>query len=348
MIETKNVLCVLSEEQYGEYAIEFGRLAQAGVNLILESSPEVAITNAPSFSPRLIIVGMDLGLMEGLEFMAYLLNRHKDLDIPIVLLPDKKDDLRPVLHARDQSSGNSSVIEVNFDMIEALLDELPMSDVPVEIELPTVEPVPDPPDQDLETPAQKNRLPIMLGAAAVVAVLVVVGYLVFGGGDPASQATPGDGETTPSKAVGDKAPPSDHQAAGSPTPVGTDQQPAMAQSAPPFKDEEVVLPLTFKRGSSIPSISEADELDQIVAAVIKSDSKIGITGYTSADGEVVENLQLGIQRARSAMSILVKHGVNPERFEITSRGERAPAASNETENGRRQNRRVTIMYHPAQ
>lgn len=71
-----------------------------------------------------------------------------------------------------------------------------------------------------------------------------------------------------------------------------------------------------------------------------------ITGYTDATGTDARNMELSQQRAESAKSVLVNNKVKLTRIHTWGMGDKNPVASNDTEDGRKQNRRVEyiIMY----
>ncbi len=71
--------------------------------------------------------------------------------------------------------------------------------------------------------------------------------------------------------------------------------------------------------------------------------RVGLTGHADAIGTVDYNKKLSIRRARAAEEFLLKAGLAQERVYAQGKGEDEPAASNDTEEGRKQNRRVTIM-----
>jgi OOP family OmpA-OmpF porin len=54
-------------------------------------------------------------------------------------------------------------------------------------------------------------------------------------------------------------------------------------------------------------------------------------------------MKLGERRARTVADALADEGVSPSRMTVRSFGEESPVASNETEEGRAQNRRVEIV-----
>ncbi|MBW3544974.1 MAG: OmpA family protein [Bacteroidetes bacterium] len=71
--------------------------------------------------------------------------------------------------------------------------------------------------------------------------------------------------------------------------------------------------------------------------------RVGLTGHTDAIGTEDYNKRLSIRRAKSAEEFLLKAGLAQERVYTSGKGEQEPVASNDTPEGRRQNRRVMIM-----
>ncbi|MBD3582423.1 OmpA family protein [Flavobacterium selenitireducens] len=70
------------------------------------------------------------------------------------------------------------------------------------------------------------------------------------------------------------------------------------------------------------------------------DTNIHIFGYTDNTGTVDHNLKLSEQRAASVRSYLSGKGISASRFTTTGFGIADPIATNETVDGRAQNRRV--------
>lgn len=70
------------------------------------------------------------------------------------------------------------------------------------------------------------------------------------------------------------------------------------------------------------------------------DTNISIYGYTDSTGEDAYNLKLSAQRAATVKSYLSAKGLASSRFVTTGMGEVEPIASNETADGKSQNRRV--------
>lgn len=85
-----------------------------------------------------------------------------------------------------------------------------------------------------------------------------------------------------------------------------------------------------------------------VALVLKKYDKtiIDVYGHTDSQGDDNYNLDLSQRRAVSVATILANQGIDQRRFFIQGKGETAPIASNATESGRSQNRRVEIQISP--
>jgi OOP family OmpA-OmpF porin len=68
-----------------------------------------------------------------------------------------------------------------------------------------------------------------------------------------------------------------------------------------------------------------------------------IIGHTDSTGNDEYNMELSKRRAQSVADYLVSTGVDPDKLRVIGRGENDPIASNDTEEGRAQNRRVDIV-----
>lgn len=73
---------------------------------------------------------------------------------------------------------------------------------------------------------------------------------------------------------------------------------------------------------------------------------VDIVGHADSTGSDSYNQGLSERRASSVASYLISRNVIRERLYVAGMGERAPIASNDTDAGRAQNRRVEIVIRP--
>lgn len=87
---------------------------------------------------------------------------------------------------------------------------------------------------------------------------------------------------------------------------------------------------------------------QKIADVLKRYPKtvVWVVGHTDSTGSEAYNQRLSERRANSVTSYLNARGVDAQRLKSEGRGENEPIASNQTEEGRRMNRRVDIVIKP--
>lgn len=82
-----------------------------------------------------------------------------------------------------------------------------------------------------------------------------------------------------------------------------------------------------------------------IARVLKDSSRrhIAVEGHTDSVGTVAYNQRLSEARARSVSSELIDQGIPRGRLSVKGFGENRPIASNNSEEGRRRNRRVEVI-----
>ncbi|MBO0932614.1 OmpA family protein [Fibrella aquatilis] len=73
------------------------------------------------------------------------------------------------------------------------------------------------------------------------------------------------------------------------------------------------------------------------------DKKLLLTGHTDDQGPEGVNLELSKARASGVKSRLRKDGISADQIEVEAKGETQPKESNETADGRKANRRVTVV-----
>jgi len=85
-----------------------------------------------------------------------------------------------------------------------------------------------------------------------------------------------------------------------------------------------------------------------VGIVLKEFDKtiVDVAGHADSTGPEDKNMELSQRRAGSVSSYLAAQGINAQRLVTTGYGEARPIASNDTTEGRQQNRRVEITLVP--
>jgi outer membrane protein OmpA-like peptidoglycan-associated protein len=101
--------------------------------------------------------------------------------------------------------------------------------------------------------------------------------------------------------------------------------------------------LLFDTGKATLKPASQENLTNLATILNKyKDTNILLEGHTDSDGSEEYNLQLSRSRANSVANYLESQEVNPTRFTIMGYGEQQPIASNETVEGKQQNRRVEV------
>ncbi|MCD6412891.1 MAG: PorV/PorQ family protein [Elusimicrobia bacterium] len=102
--------------------------------------------------------------------------------------------------------------------------------------------------------------------------------------------------------------------------------------------------ISFGLGSAKITDRSYAGLDKIVT-LLKSfpDYRVIIAGHTDNTGEAEYNQKLSENRAASVMKYLIKHGIPRSRLSSLGYGESKPISPNDTEEGRRKNRRVEFL-----
>jgi outer membrane protein OmpA-like peptidoglycan-associated protein len=91
------------------------------------------------------------------------------------------------------------------------------------------------------------------------------------------------------------------------------------------------------RPDAVPVLNEA-------ASMLKEEGTVAVivAGHTDSKGTDAYNMRLSRSRADAVRDYLIQRGVASKRIRIEAFGESKPLASNDTEDGRAQNRRVEL------
>ncbi len=101
--------------------------------------------------------------------------------------------------------------------------------------------------------------------------------------------------------------------------------------------------ILFELNSSKLSDASKEEIAKLSEILQKyEDTNVMFAGYTDSSGSEEYNLKLSEERAKSVAEFAAFTGVDATRMTITGYGEEDPIATNETAEGRAENRRVEV------
>lgn len=107
--------------------------------------------------------------------------------------------------------------------------------------------------------------------------------------------------------------------------------------------------VTFDHNSATVRPGLYGEIDRISNVLIQyPQTVIRVEGHTDSTGSDTYNMNLSQRRAEAVKNLIVQRGVPYNRVETMAFGESMPIAGNNTEAGRRMNRRVEIKVAPTQ
>ena len=111
-----------------------------------------------------------------------------------------------------------------------------------------------------------------------------------------------------------------------------------------FSDLLTTARIRFESGRDAINPDSAGLLDRLVETAMRCpNANIEIAGHTDTDGEDAFNQALSEKRAQAVMDVLVKAGLPANRFTPVGYGSTQPLASNDTDEGKAQNRRIEFL-----
>ena len=120
--------------------------------------------------------------------------------------------------------------------------------------------------------------------------------------------------------------------------------PGEAQPVETFADRVVIrFPFNSVQKDVDPRIDTY--LNELAARIIKTGEKVTLTGHTDNIGGETSNITLSERRAKTIRDILIRKGVERTQITTVGKGESEPISTNDTENGRHENRRVVVRLH---
>jgi OOP family OmpA-OmpF porin len=102
--------------------------------------------------------------------------------------------------------------------------------------------------------------------------------------------------------------------------------------------------IRFESGSATIDPDSAGLLDRLIETALRCPAaNVEIAGHTDGDGEDAFNQTLSEKRAQAVTDYLVKAGLPADRFTATGYGGTQPVATNDTDEGKAQNRRIDFL-----
>lgn len=113
-----------------------------------------------------------------------------------------------------------------------------------------------------------------------------------------------------------------------------------------FAKATVLNNIFFESGSAeLKSISYS-EIDHLYQLLINNEKiRIKIIGHTDSVGTPTDNLSLSAARAKAVFTALLDKGIDSSRVTYEGKGESSPIASNDTAEGKKQNRRTEFIIY---
>ncbi len=107
-------------------------------------------------------------------------------------------------------------------------------------------------------------------------------------------------------------------------------------------DDRIIIRFPFGSTEKVYDPKVDDYLAKLAARIKETGEAVTLIGHTDNVGTAERNQELGMARAQAIRSILLRKGAKAEQVKADSKGMTQPVASNDTEEGRHENRRVEV------
>ena len=132
---------------------------------------------------------------------------------------------------------------------------------------------------------------------------------------------------------------------GSPTGPGADFERVSARRIPKVQVSQRTVD-SFASGSTVMPPAGNATLAAVLADLnANADSTVLIEGFADSVGGAASNRTLSRNRTTAARAFFIANGITADRIAVVGRGETNFVAGNDTEAGRRQNRRIQLTVH---
>lgn len=109
--------------------------------------------------------------------------------------------------------------------------------------------------------------------------------------------------------------------------------------------DEAIKDLQFDVNKSTIRPESYASLDRVAELLVNKNFSLKLAGNTDNTGNFQHNMALSKERAEAVKQYLVSKGANPSRIEAVGYGSTQPIATNDTPEGRQQNRRVEFTLY---
>lgn len=113
-------------------------------------------------------------------------------------------------------------------------------------------------------------------------------------------------------------------------------------------DDRIVIRFPYNSTEKVYDPTVEAYVEQLAETLKDNKETIQLTGHTDNTGSPEYNLDLGLRRAGAIRDLLIAKGITSDRISIASKGLTLPVDTNETEEGRQNNRRVELVRIPAE
>jgi CubicO group peptidase (beta-lactamase class C family)/outer membrane protein OmpA-like peptidoglycan-associated protein len=122
------------------------------------------------------------------------------------------------------------------------------------------------------------------------------------------------------------------------------KKPAYLKKTKPIKNPIVLENVLFETDKSILLKESCVTLDKLVNQLLLNKTmKIEIRGHTDNVGDSISNQKLSEERAKAVVDYLISKNIDKSRLSYKGFGSKQPIVSNDTEEGRKENRRVEFI-----
>ena len=113
-------------------------------------------------------------------------------------------------------------------------------------------------------------------------------------------------------------------------------------------DDRIVIRFPYNSTEKVYDPTVEAYIEQLAETLKGNNETVQLTGHTDNIGSPEFNIDLGMRRAGAIRDLLVSKGIASGRVKIISKGLTLPVDTNETEEGRQNNRRVELVRMPAE